>query len=143
MHAETLIVISEEHTDQFSGAAIAAHSRADVGESYLAAEIGHDPGDAGVFRVDGVLIGDVPDVLAKVLHVAKLDAGLVLRVDLNDIVQERGALILEGRVVFGNEANAALLFSNDKDMRKGGRGRRVDPDLRENWLLDLYTLGDV
>ena len=92
IHGEALIVVREEYTDQFGNAAITAHGRANVRKRHLTAKISHHPGNAGVLLVHSILVGDVPDVQAEVLQVAELDAGSVLCVDLNDIIQERGLL---------------------------------------------------
>src|SRR5438309_480499 len=95
IHGEALIVVREEYTDQFGDAAITAHGRANVRKRHLTAKISHHPGNAGVLLVNSVLVGDVPDVQAQVLHVAELNTSLVLREDLDDIVQDRGLLILK------------------------------------------------
>ena len=136
-------MVREEYTDQFGNAAITAHGRANVRKRHLTAKISHHPGNAGVLLVNSVLVGDVPDVQAQVLHVAELNTSLVLREDLDDIVQDRGLLILKGRVVFGDKTHAALLISNDQRMHKVGRSRRINPDLREDRLLDLHALWNV
>ena len=130
-------MVGEEDADQFSDATIAAQGRANVCKIHLATEVCQHPGRAAIFFMDSIFIGDVPDVQPQVLQVAKLNAGRVPGIDLNDIIQEGYLLTVEGRVVRVHVAYAALIFCNNQCMCKDGRCRRVNPDLRKDRLLDL------
>src|SRR4051794_30654275 len=136
-------MVGEEDAHQFSDAAIATEGRANVCEIHPAAKIGQHPGRAAIFFVDGIFVGNVPYIQAQVLHVAELNASRVLRVHFNDVIQEGWSLVIEGRVVLVHEAYAALIFCNDQRMREGGRSGRVNPDLCQDRLLDLYAFRDV
>ena len=90
---ETLVVVGEEDSHQFGGAAIASEPRANAAERHLAAKLGHDKSDAAIALMHRVFVCDIPDVLSKILQVAKLGPRDIPGIDLDDIVQQGNPVI--------------------------------------------------
>ena len=113
-------MVGEENAHQFARAAVAGQPDADVGEHGSTAKISQHPGGAAIFLVNGIFIGDCPDILAEVLQAAELNMRRVLCKDFDHAIQQRVLIAIEGRVVLLNEAHVALFLSDNQGMREGG-----------------------
>src|SRR5581483_10075088 len=138
-----LIVVGEEDADEFARASVALEARANRGMTQLRAKIGHHKGNAAIFIVDGVLISNIPGMLIQVLQIAELDACLALRVHLYHIAEQRRLVSRYAGGILLDEAQAALLFSNNQRMREDSGGSGVQPDLRQQRNLDLYFFRNI
>ena len=100
---ETLVMVGKEDADKFARATIALESRANIGDIHLATQFGKHKGDTGILSENRVFVGDVPDVLPKLLQVAELNTCRVLCIYFDNIIEQGSLFAFDTRTVFRDE----------------------------------------